>query len=46
MPLASARVSPSIAGAIMGVICFGAAFIALATMEETFGKDLDYQEKQ
>jgi MFS family permease len=46
MPLAQARVSPPIAGAILGVICFGAAFIALATMEETFGKDLDYQEKK
>jgi len=46
MPLAQSRVSPSIAGAILGVICFGAAFVALATMEETFGKDLDYQEKK
>lgn len=46
MPLAQARVSPPVAGAILGVICFGAAFIALATMEETFGKDLDYQEKK
>jgi MFS family permease len=46
MPLAQARVTPPIAGAILGVICFGAAFIALATMEETFGKDLDYQEKK
>ena len=46
MPLAQARVSPPIAGAILGVLCFGAAFLALATMEETFGKDLDYQEKK
>ena len=46
MPLTQARVSPPVAGAILGVICFGAAFIALATMEETFGKDLDYQEKK
>jgi len=46
MPLNAARVSPPIAGAILGVICFGAAFIALATMEETFGKNLDYQEKK
>ena len=46
MPLAQARVSPPIAGAILGVICFGSAFVALATMEETFGKDLDYQEKK
>ena len=38
MPLTQARVSPPVAGAILGVICFGAAFIALATMEETFGK--------
>ncbi|MEY3949705.1 MAG: hypothetical protein RJB43_1060 [Verrucomicrobiota bacterium] len=27
-------------------ICFGAAFLALWKMEETYGKDLDYQEKQ
>ena len=46
MPLNAARVSPPIAGVILGVICFGAAFIALATMEETFGKNLDYQEKK
>ena len=46
MPLAQARVSPPIAGAILAVVCFGAAFLALATMEETFGKDLDYQEKK
>jgi len=46
MPLAQARVSPPIAGAILGVICFGAAFLALWKMEETYGKDLDYQEKQ
>jgi putative MFS transporter len=46
MPLNAARFTPSIAGAILGVLCFGAAFIALATMEETFGKNLDYQEKK
>jgi hypothetical protein len=46
MPLAQARVSPPIAGAILGVICFGAAFLALWKMEETYGKDLDYQEKK
>ena len=46
MPLDHARMGPSMAGAVLGVICFGAAFLALATMEETFGKDLDYQEKK
>jgi hypothetical protein len=46
MPLAQARFSPPIAGAILGVICFGAAFLALWKMEETYGKDLDYQEKK
>ena len=46
MPLSAARVTPPIAGAILGLVCFGAAFVALATMEETFGKNLDYQEKK
>jgi len=38
--------TPSLAGAVLGVICFGAAFYALWGMEETFGKDLDYQEQK
>jgi MFS family permease len=38
--------APSLAGAVLGVICFGAAFYALWGMEETFGKDLDYQEQK
>lgn len=33
------------AGAILGLVCFGAAFIALWGMEETFSKDLDFLEK-
>ncbi len=32
------------AGAIVAVICFGLGFWSLATMEETFGKELDYTE--
>lgn len=36
----------STAGAILGVVCFAAAFLALWKMEETYGKDLDYQEKK
>jgi MFS family permease len=46
MPLGQSRVSAPLAGAILCALCFGAAFLALATMEETFGKDLDYQEKK
>ena len=34
------------AGAVLGVVCFTAAFLALWKMEETFGKDLDYQEQK
>jgi hypothetical protein len=30
----------------LGVVCFGAAFLALWKMEETYGKDLDYQEQK
>jgi len=32
------------AGAIVGAICFALSFWALFTMDETFGKDLDYSE--
>jgi MFS family permease len=38
--------APSTAGLVLGVVCFGAAFLALWKMEETFGKDLDYQEQK
>ena len=38
--------APSTAGLILGVVCFGAAFLALWRMEETYGKDLDYQEQK
>jgi MFS family permease len=38
--------SPATAAMLIGVVCFGAAFYALWGMEETFGKDLDYQEKK
>jgi hypothetical protein len=31
---------------VIGLFCFGAAFYALWGMEETFGKDLDYQEQK
>ena len=37
--------SAPIAGAVLGVFCFGAAFFALWGMEETFNKDLDFLEK-
>ena len=32
------------AGAVVAVICFGLGFWSLATIEETFGKELDYTE--
>ncbi|QJW88268.1 MFS transporter [Spirosoma taeanense] len=32
------------AGAIVALVCFGLGFWSLATMEETFGKELDYAE--
>jgi hypothetical protein len=37
--------APQAAG-ILALICFGSAFLALWKMEETYGKDLDYQEKK
>ncbi|MFM9000490.1 MAG: MFS transporter [Opitutia bacterium] len=36
--------SAPVAGGIIGAVCFTAAFLALWRMEETYGKDLDYQE--
>ena len=36
--------SASVAGGVIGVVCFASAFLALWWMEETYGKDLDYQE--
>jgi hypothetical protein len=44
--LGTAGWSPTAAALAIGVICFSAAFVALWGMEETFGKDLDYQEKK
>jgi MFS family permease len=38
--------TPTSAALLLGVCCFGAAFLALWWMEETFGKDLDYQEQK
>jgi hypothetical protein len=32
------------AGAIVAFVCFGIGFWALITIEETFGKELDYSE--
>jgi MFS family permease len=37
--------APQAAG-VLALICFSAAFLALWGMEETYGKDLDYQEKE
>ena len=37
--------SASAAALAIGLFCFGGAFLALWGMEETFGKDLDYQER-
>jgi MFS family permease len=37
--------APQAAG-ILALICFGSAFLALWKMEETYGKDLDYQEQK
>ncbi len=31
-------------GAIIGLLCFGIALVSLYKMEETFGKDLDFEE--
>ena len=31
-------------GAVVGVICFSLALLSLRSMEETYGKDLDYEE--
>jgi MFS family permease len=43
---AAPNYAPSTAGVILGAVCFGAAFLALWKMEETYGKDLDYQEQK
>jgi MFS family permease len=40
------KITPSISATYIAVFCFAAAFLALWKMEETFGKDLDYQEKK
>ncbi|TLV00798.1 MFS transporter [Dyadobacter luticola] len=31
-------------GAVVGILCFSLALLSLSRMEETFGKDLDYEE--
>jgi predicted MFS family arabinose efflux permease len=38
--------TPTWSALAIGLFCFGAAFLALWKMEETFGKDLDYQERR
>jgi len=38
--------TPTLAALVIGLFCFAAAFWALFKMEETFGKDLDYQEQK
>ena len=43
---ARANMFASVAAGILALICFGAAFLALWKMEETYGKDLDFQEKK
>jgi uncharacterized PurR-regulated membrane protein YhhQ (DUF165 family) len=43
--LISYQVSSQLAAAFLGVFCFGLAFLAVNGMEETYGKDLDYQER-
>jgi MFS family permease len=44
--LGAAGWKPTSSALAIGLVCFGAAFLALWGMEETFGKDLDYQEKK
>ena len=44
--LTPAHLSPSLTAALLAVLCFGIAFIAIYLMEETYGKDLDYLEVQ
>ncbi|HVG64246.1 MAG TPA: MFS transporter [Hyalangium sp.] len=38
------HISVSSAALVVGVICFGLALVALSRMEETFSRDLDYEE--
>ncbi|HWB61942.1 MAG TPA: MFS transporter [Chitinophagales bacterium] len=42
--LISLSLSPAISAFFVGVLCMGLSFWAIATMPETFGKDLDYVE--
>jgi MFS family permease len=44
--LTSYSISSQTSAALLGLFCFGLAFLALNGMEETFGKDLDYQERE
>jgi MFS family permease len=44
--LISYQLSAQLTAALIGLACFGLAFFALNGMEETFGKDLDYQERE
>ena len=43
--LTSCSISSQSAAALLGLFCFGLAFVAVSGTEETFGKDLDYQER-
>jgi uncharacterized membrane protein len=43
--LTSYQISNQSAALFLGLLCFGLAFLALNGMEETYGKDLDYQER-
>ena len=38
------HLSPSSTAALLALFCFGLAYLAIYTMEETYGKDLDYME--
>ena len=42
--LTPAYLSAPNTAAILGVLCFGISFLSVYTIQETFGKDLDYLE--
>lgn len=35
--------APTTAG-LLAILCFGVSYVSILTIEETFGKELDYQE--
>ncbi len=42
--LCPAHLSAPITGGLLAILCFGISYLSIFTIEETFGKELDYLE--